>query len=286
MLWLKSSSRVPSALSRLFPETSRLRMVRISRLQGQDGFTANPRSRLGAVPTRGQVALRCIGAQRAEPVLHRARCQPCALVAQGYRVRAAPGCRQPRRGAPRRNVASYRTAHPSGPDYSVRPADPAAREFGLFSGISGRPFGSEVGSVPGSRGALTRLRRDGTQKIGLALGWPSASNGLALGWPSGAGPRLALGWPSAGPRLAGTVLSSASRRAITWRAGGPSTGQTEPSGSWTSNVSYWWVETASRALYLSVERRSSATQSPLAVSTGMAGTMRNQVCNRFGPDVR
>ena len=62
-----------------------------------------------------------------------------------------------------------------------------------------------------------------------------------MGWP----PRLAPGWPPAGPRLAGAVLLSASRRAITWRAGGPSTGQTELSGSWTSSVSYWWVETAS-----------------------------------------
>ena len=41
----------------------------------------------------------------------RARCQPCALVAQGYRVRATARCRQPRRGALGRNVASYRAAH-------------------------------------------------------------------------------------------------------------------------------------------------------------------------------
>ena len=188
-------------------------MVRISRLQGQDGFTANPRSRLGAVPTRGQVALRCVGAQRAEPALHRARRQPCALVAQGHRVRAAPGCRQPRRGAPGRNVASYRTAHPSGPVHSVRPADPAAREFGLFSGISGRPFGPEVGSVPGFRGALTRLRRAGTQK----MGWPPAGRRLAPGWPP-AGPRLAPGWPPAGPRLAPGWPPAGPRLALGWPA--------------------------------------------------------------------
>ena len=237
MLWKPmSSSRVPSALSRLFPETSRLRMVRISRLQGQDGFTANPRSRLGAVPTRGQVALRCIGAQRAEPALHRARRQPCALVAQGHRVRAAPGCRQPRRGAPGlecRFVPDGAIRRVQTIRYGPRTLQPASSVFSPESPGDRLDRRSAPYPVPEEPWA-TRLWRAGTQKMGwppagprlapapagprLAPGWPPAGPGPATGWPWAgprlapgwppAGPRLALGWPRAGPRLAGTVLSS------------------------------------------------------------------------------
>ena len=114
------------------------------RLYSGSGFTSNPRSRSGAVPTRWQVAIGGVRAQRAQPALFRARCQPCAR----FSLRAGPWPVMARALAGRPGPGPASAG--AGPKPACRPArtrPPAGRAGSRFAEYSWRKRGFPLALV-------------------------------------------------------------------------------------------------------------------------------------------